>query len=95
MKKHPNKEIADAIDYAESKHWRIKECRGHAWGQMLCPNNDETCRCGEFCKSSIWSTPKNAGNHAKHIRQVVDNCLHQQKKEQEQEQEVEENKETK
>jgi hypothetical protein len=31
-------------------------------------------RCGMFCITSIWSTPKNAGNHAKQIRRVVDNC---------------------
>jgi hypothetical protein len=24
---------------------------------------------------SIWSTPKNAQNHAKQIRQKIDNCL--------------------
>jgi len=30
---------------------------------------------GEFCKQSIWSTPKNAENHAKLKRRVVGNCL--------------------
>lgn len=30
---------------------------------------------GEFCISSIWSTPRNAENHAKQIRRVVDNCI--------------------
>ena len=29
---------------------------------------------GVFCITSIWSTPKNAGNHGKQIRRVVDNC---------------------
>ena len=37
-------------------------------------DNDETCRCGEFCIASIWSTPKNPGNHARQIRRVIDNC---------------------
>jgi hypothetical protein len=25
-------------------------------------------------KTSIWSTPKNPGNHARALRRVVDNC---------------------
>ncbi len=42
-----------------------------------CPYNDEECRCGEFCITSIWSTPKNPGNHARALRRVVDNCSRQ------------------
>jgi hypothetical protein len=42
---------------------------------MYCPWNDANCRCGEFCIASIWSTPKNPGNHGKQIRRVVDNCM--------------------
>lgn len=45
-----------------------------AWGIIYCPYNDKECRCGAFCIASIWSTPKNAGNHAKQIKRVVDNC---------------------
>ena len=36
--------------------------------------------CGEFCRASIWSTPKNPGNHAKQIRRIVDNCIMQKHK---------------
>lgn len=72
--KHPKKEIAAAIEYALSKGWRVTEGGSHAWGKMYCPFNDKDCRCGEFCISSIWSTPKSATNHANHIRRVVDNC---------------------
>ena len=71
-KKHPKLEVNDAIKYAESKGWRIEAGGSHAWGKMYCPHNSEECRCGEFCITSIWSTPKNAGNHAKQIRRVVD-----------------------
>ena len=39
-----------------------------------CPYNDSECRCGEFCIASIWSTPRNLGNHARQIRRVVDHC---------------------
>ena len=42
--------------------------------EIYCPYNDEECRCGEFCITSIWSTPKIPGNHARALRRVVDNC---------------------
>lgn len=71
---HSKKEVADAIKHAISKGWTVKEGGSHAWGQMYCPHNSEDCRCGAFCRFSISSTPKNAGNHAKQIRRVVDNC---------------------
>jgi hypothetical protein len=72
---HPKKEVQDALEYAESKGWRIEVGGAHAWGKMYCPNNDKECRCGIHCITSIWSTPKNPGNHAKDIRRVVDNCI--------------------
>jgi hypothetical protein len=38
----------------------------------------------EFCIVSVWSTPRNAGNHAKLIRRVIDNCtVHNQVQEEE------------
>ena len=74
---HQNKEIAAALEYADSKGWRIVEGGSHAWGQMYCPYNDKECRCGEFCRASIWSTPKNPENHARQIRRIVDNCIMQ------------------
>ena len=74
-KNTPKKEISEAIEYAESKGWRVEAAggHGHAWGRMYCPYKDGNCRCGEFCIISIWSTPKNPGNHARQIRRVVDN----------------------
>jgi len=62
---HPNKVVRDALQYASDNDWRIVQGGSHAWGQMYCPYNDKTCRCGEFCRASIWSTPKNPENHAK------------------------------
>ncbi|MGB8634275.1 MAG: hypothetical protein WCD36_03245 [Rhodanobacteraceae bacterium] len=73
-KRHPDKEVESALRYAEARGWRIEIGGGHAWGKMYCPNNSKTCRCGQFCISSIWSTPKNSANHANQIRRVVDNC---------------------
>jgi len=79
-KKHPKKEIEQALTHAEEHGWKVKVGGGHAWGKIYCPLNDKECRCGEFCISSIWSTPKNATNHAKQIRRVVDNCMNQNNK---------------
>ncbi|MDJ0651144.1 MAG: hypothetical protein QNJ60_20820 [Xenococcaceae cyanobacterium MO_188.B19] len=75
-KKHPNKEIQAALKYPEQKGWLIKVGGSHAWGKILCPYKDQECRCGEFCITSIWSTPKNPSNHARQIRRVVNNCIY-------------------
>ncbi len=72
--KHPKQEVEVALKYAEEQGWRIEIGGSHAWGRMYCPYNDGSCRCGEFCIASISSTPRNAGNHGKQIRRVVDNC---------------------
>lgn len=73
-KRHPKKEVEEALQYAEAHGWRVEPNGGHPWGKIYCPQNSKDCRCGEFCITSIWSTPKNAGNHAKQIRRVIDNC---------------------
>lgn len=78
VKKHPNKEIHAAIEYALKNQWQLVEAgsSSHAWARLKCPYNDSECRCGQFCLQSIWSTPKNPQNHAKQIRRIVDNCLY-------------------
>jgi len=73
-KKHPDKEVEKALQYAESAGWTIIEGGGHARGKLRCPFNSNDCRCGIHCTTSIWSTPQNPGNHARQIRRVVDNC---------------------
>ncbi|RKZ48406.1 MAG: hypothetical protein DRQ48_03990 [Gammaproteobacteria bacterium] len=74
-KKHPKSSIEEALVYAESKGWRVEDgCRGHPWGRMYCPYNDRECRCGEYCITSIWGSPRSPENHAKKIKRVVDNC---------------------
>lgn len=37
--RHPNKDIEQALKYAESKGWRYQESgnSAHAWGRILCP----------------------------------------------------------
>lgn len=71
---HAKPEVEHAIQYAEAHGWTVKVGGSHAWGRMYRPYDDKDCRCGEFCIASIWSTPRNARNHARQIRRVVDNC---------------------
>lgn len=78
---HSKKEVEDALTYAESFGWRVKGGgKGHAWGKMYCPYNDSECRCGEFCITSVWSTPKHPGNHARMLKRVVENCTTRRQK---------------
>ena len=72
--KHPKKEIEEAIRHAEGHGWRIEVGGSHAWGRMYCPYNHPECRCGEFCITSIWSTPRNVMNHARQLKRIVGNC---------------------
>lgn len=72
---HPKAEVEDALRHAESQGWRIVSVGSHCWGRMYCPNRDDACRCGEYCITSIWGTPRNSGNHARQLRRVVDHCV--------------------
>jgi hypothetical protein len=71
---HPEKDVEAALKYAEARGWRVEVGGSHAWGKLYCPYNDEQCRCGDFCITSIWSTPKNPVNHARMLRRVIDHC---------------------
>jgi hypothetical protein len=69
------------IDLGGSHAWgkiycpyNSKECGKCGLGVSPSEAPFQESRCGIFCISSIWSTPKNSGNHAKQIRQIVDNC---------------------
>ncbi len=75
-KKHPKAAVEQAVQYAEKYGWQVKASgkSAHAWGILQCPNNDPDCRCGRFCRNSVWSTPRNEEGHAKSIRRWVDNC---------------------
>lgn len=74
-KKHPIKEVEEAIRFAESMGWRYKGTgkSAHAWGRLLC-----TLQSREGCSMSIWSTPRNAYNHAEQIRRSVKTCPHRE-----------------
>ncbi|RUO26573.1 hypothetical protein CWE09_07675 [Aliidiomarina minuta] len=71
---HPKKEVEAALQHAESKGWRVEVGGAHAWGKIYCPYNDDECRCGEFCITSVWSTPRNAVSHARALNRVVNKC---------------------
>lgn len=74
-----SRSIYNKAEYAEGQGWRVEVGGSHAWGRIYCPYNDAECRCGEFCITSVWSTPKSPGNHARALRRVVDNCTTQRK----------------
>lgn len=74
--RHPKPDVESALAHAEQHGWRIAVGGSHAWGKMYCPRNDTNCRCGEFCITSIWSTPRDAGTHGRQLRRVVDRCRH-------------------
>ena len=85
-KKHPNKDINEAVKYAIKNGWAVEMSNGHAWAQLKCPYNEDTCRNGIYCQVSIWSTPRNPTNHAKQLKKIVDGCeAKDKKKEQEDE----------
>ncbi len=67
--RHPNKEVEEAVEYAESLGWTVRML-GH-WGRLLCPHADRN-----GCQVGVFSTPKNCGNHARQIRRDVDRCPH-------------------
>ena len=80
-KKHSKKAVEAALKYAETYGWKvIKKGTGHAWGVIRCPHKSDDCRCGQFCQSSIWSTPKNPDNHARQIKSIVDGCINKEDK---------------
>jgi len=67
--RHPNKEIEEAVAYAEARGWTVKMSNGHAWGRLFCP-----LKTREGCLVSVWSTPKHPQDHAKDIVRAVDRC---------------------
>jgi len=72
-KKHPNKEIRKAVEFAVSKKWRVTDAgsSSHAWARLKCP---ESSRDG--CIISVWSTPRVPRHHARQLIKAVDKCPH-------------------
>ncbi len=70
---HADKDIENAIKYAETNNWRYKAAgrSAHGWGRLLCPHAQQS-----GCMLSIWSTPVDPSDHAKRIKKKVDTCPH-------------------
>ncbi|MCY3671819.1 MAG: hypothetical protein OXH14_12185 [Alphaproteobacteria bacterium] len=77
--RHPNKEIEAALSQLEAAGWTVRNAKGrssHAWGFALCPANaGNLCRSGEFCRMSIWSTPRNPRAHARGLVSKAGGCV--------------------
>jgi hypothetical protein len=65
---HPKKEVRDAVGYAKDHGWDPQPGGSHRWGILWCPAHIHFV--------TVWSTPKDPGNHAKAIRRAVDRCDH-------------------
>ena len=76
-RRYPDRHVEGAVRYAEQHGWRIEllSPRAHGWGKMYCPHNDPDCRCGEYCVTVVWGTPRRPEDHARHLRRVVDGCV--------------------
>jgi hypothetical protein len=69
--RHPNKEIEEAVAYAEAHGWEFVRQGSHAWGILHCPE-----RSREGHRFNVHSTPRNPYRHAEKIRRAVDRCTH-------------------
>lgn len=74
--RHPDKDIEEAVAFAEEIGWRVVAVKGHAWARLYCAHHDR-----EGCKVSVWSTPRSGGDHARDIIRAVNRCPHQERKE--------------
>jgi len=69
--RHPKKEVEAALQgLEESGDWSVTTVhgKGHRWGVARCRFRHHECQIG------IWSTPRNAGDHAKQIRRAAARC---------------------
>jgi hypothetical protein len=65
--KHSKKQVEQVVADAERLGFTVKFPWGH-WGGLVCP--------GDCPIIAVFSTPKNADNHAKQLRRAVDRCPH-------------------
>jgi hypothetical protein len=70
-RRHSSAEVEAAVRYAEELGWRVIMGSGHNWARLFCPKATR-----EGCQVGVYCTPKNAGNHARHIRSGIDRCPH-------------------
>lgn len=70
MNKHPNKHIRAAIEYALQHGWQMVPAgkSAHAFCRLRC------IRGHTEHQISVWSTPRQPENHAKHILRKIKEC---------------------
>jgi hypothetical protein len=67
---HSKKQVRDALDGAHEAGFTVRETSaGHRWGYVECG------KCGQ--RLSVWSTPKNADNHARQTRRFLQRHGHE------------------
>ena len=73
MARHPNKHIREAVKKALQNGWRLVKAgpRAYVWGQLFCPRGQR-----DGCIIRVFSTPRNPENHARRIRDEVEQCPH-------------------
>lgn len=61
--RHPKKEIAEVLRNVPDHLTVVQTAAGHRWGHVQCT----------YCATviSIWSTPRNPGNHAKDLARFL------------------------
>ncbi|MBG2876876.1 hypothetical protein I4902_12890 [Proteus alimentorum] len=74
MKKHPNKHIQSAIEYALEHEWVwiASGSHSHTFCKLRCGNPANEHKDHQI---SIWCTPSNMENHAKQIIRKVNQCF--------------------
>lgn len=77
MKRHPNKHIREAIEYAVTHGWDVVDVgkSAHAFCRLRCLAGHTEHQ------MSIWSTPRNPENHARQILHKVKQCQGEQEEE--------------
>ncbi|MEX0673931.1 MAG: hypothetical protein WD067_04105 [Gaiellaceae bacterium] len=68
--RHPNKEIREALAFAEAHGWLVERSKGgHSknWGSMRCPNLDR-------CWFTINATPRDPRAEADRLKRNVIRC---------------------
>ena len=78
-KRHPIKEIEDALKKLEELGWSVQPAKGqrsHSWGFVLCPAKlRSACRDAVFCRMSVWSTPRDPRGHARELLRKAQGCV--------------------
>jgi len=78
-KRHPTKEIEDALKKLEELGWSVQPAKGqrsHSGGFVLCPAKlRNACRDAVFCRMSVWSTPRDPRGHARELLRKAQGCV--------------------